>query len=108
VVAHGWGLSGEFDEGIEQKTAALKNPCPQIIFQAIFYDPFNPCQWVRDLPHALENDALPNPDALSIDGIPDFLLVAEVAIKTPLGETGGFNNASYGGIEVSFDREELH
>jgi hypothetical protein len=108
VAAHGWGLSGEFDEGIKQKTAALKNPRPQVIFQAIFYDPFDPLQWVGDIAHAMQNDALPNPDAFIIDRKPDFLLVAEVAVETPLGQAAGFHDASYGGIEVSLDREELH
>ena len=102
------GLAGEFDEGIEQKTASLKHPAPQVILQAVFYDPFDPRQRVSDISHALENDALPDPDAFIIDRIPDLFFVPEVAIKPALGETGGFNDAVNGGVEVALDREELH
>ena len=108
VVAHGRGLAGELDQRIEQETAALKNSRAQIILQTIFEDPVNPPQRVRDMAHALENHAFPNPDAFIIDRIPDFFLVAEVAVQATLGEAGGFNDAGYGGIEVSLDREELH
>ena len=83
VVAHGRGLSGEFDEGIEQETAALKNSRAQVIFQTIFHDPLDPRQRVRDMAHALENYALPNPDAFIIDRIPDFFFVAEMPVQAP-------------------------
>lgn len=84
LVIHGGRLTGQLHQYIGKKTAPFEHIGAQIILQSILDGFFYPLQGGLDLSDVLEDDVLPDPGRLLINGRPDVFLAPKMAVEPPL------------------------